>query len=66
MRLRGSGGESQEELDALETLSGSSCATFKRVMRKLHHVEFATREIPRVGNAHFARAIRASVCIGLV
>jgi hypothetical protein len=35
MRLRGSGDESQEELDALETLSGSGCKTFKRVMRKL-------------------------------
>ena len=35
MRLRGSGDESQEELDALEMLSGSGCKTFKRVMRKL-------------------------------
>jgi hypothetical protein len=35
MHLRGSGGEIQEELDALETLSGNGCATFKRVMRKL-------------------------------
>ena len=35
MRLRGSGDESQEELDALETLSGNGCATFKRIMRKL-------------------------------
>ena len=34
---------------------------------KYHHVvEFATHKIPRVGNAHFAHAIRASVCIGLV
>jgi hypothetical protein len=35
MRLRGAGDESQEELNALETLSGNGCATFKRVMRKL-------------------------------
>jgi hypothetical protein len=35
MRLRGSGGETQEELDALETLSQNGCATFKSVMRKL-------------------------------
>jgi hypothetical protein len=35
MRLRGSGGESQEELDALETLSHNGGATFKRILRKL-------------------------------
>jgi hypothetical protein len=48
MRLRGSGGESQEELDALETLSHNGGATFKRILRKLllwtYHEEISITE----------------------
>jgi hypothetical protein len=35
IRLRGSGGESKEELDAFETLSRNGCASFKRLVRKM-------------------------------
>ena len=34
IRLRGGGGESQEHLDALTTLSENNSATFTRIMRK--------------------------------
>ena len=62
MRLRGAGDESQEELDALETLSGNGCATFKRVMRKLMLVTYKDgTSITEVLDNYTLRQINAEI-----